>query len=443
MNHKLRWRLIALLGLILYGLSMLSIIRLALNNIIFFAFLATTSIAIVYTAWLTFTGEGKRFRRGAIFLTLSLITLGVEIIVFVSKEDNLRYLMVAAVLTGLYMVVFSTFRTQYWQEKRLKRLTSKEIPFKKSYLIVNPKSGNGRAIKAKTPQAAEKMGIKVLVTKKGQRVEDLARKAVDDGADVLGISGGDGSIGTVAKVAIEKDLPMVVLPGGTRCHFARDIGMLPRQINDALSSFYGVERRIDVGKINDRIFMNNASFGVYADIVNNEAYRNSKITVTRKVLREILSGKKPPYDLKIDSHGHKFTKAVMVLIGVNRYNTINLMELGQRARLDEGVLQINVVSKISNTIIADVVRNVSINKIEQASSLEEFSQWETKSIKINGKGKKLVVGVDGECEEYTSPVTVEVMHKALRLYVPPEGMRSRPQKAFSRLGLKQLWEAFK
>ena len=441
MKFNLRWRLISLLAIVLYVLSTLAIIRLALTNLIFFAFLATTSIAIVYTAWLTFTGEGKQFRRGALLLTASLITLAIEIIVFVSEENNLRYLLVAAILTSLYLIVFSLFRKEYWQEKLLKHITSKEISFKKPYLILNPKSGNGRAIKAKTPHAAEKMGIKVLIMKKGENVEGLARKAVEDGADVLGISGGDGSIGTVAKVAIENDLPMVVLPGGTRCHFARDIGMLPKQINDALSSFYGVERRIDVGKINDRVFMNNASFGVYADIVNNKEYRNNKITITRRVLRQILSGNKKPYDLSIDNHGHKFNKAIMVLIGVNRYNTINLMELGQRPRLDEGVLQINVLSKVTNQLIANVLRNASINQIEQTSSLEEFSQWETKKIEISGKGKKVVVGVDGECEEYSSPVNVEIMPKALRLFVPPEGMRSRPQKAFSRRGFKQLWEA--
>ncbi len=443
MNYKLRWRLISLLAIILYLLSTLAIIRLALTNILFFAFLATTSIAIVYTGWLTFTGQGKQFRRGTMLLAASLITLAIEIIVFVSEENNLRYLLVAAILSALYSVVFSLLRKQYWQEKRLKHIASKEIKFKKPYLILNPKSGNGRAIKAKTPHAAEKMGIKVLIMKKGESVEDLARKAVDEGADVLGISGGDGSIGTVAKVAIENNLPMVVLPGGTRCHFARDIGMLPKQINDALSSYYGVERRIDVSKINDRIFMNNASFGVYADIVNNEDYRNKKITVTRRVLREILSGTKKPYALNINNNGHKFSKAIMVLIGVNRYNTINLMELGQRPRLDEGVLQINVLSKVSNELIANVLRNATINQIEQTSSLEEFSQWETKKIEIAGKGKKVVVGVDGECEEFSSPVNVEIMPKALRLYVPPEGMRSRPEKAFSRRGLKQLWEAVK
>src|SRR5690606_33418510 len=106
--------------------------------------------------------------------------------------------------------------------------------------------------------------------------QKLARQAIQDGADVLGISGGDGSIGAVAKVAMEYDVPLVVLPGGTRCHFARDLGLDPRYLVDGLDGFKGVERRIDVGDINGRVFLNNISLGAYADIVDHKEYREQK-----------------------------------------------------------------------------------------------------------------------------------------------------------------------
>ena len=102
-----------------------------------------------------------------------------------------------------------------------------------------------------------------------------------DGADLLGVAGGDGTQALVAAVAAEHDVPLLVISAGTRNHFALDLGLDredPSRCLDALQD--GVELRVDLGFIAGRPFVNNASFGAYAVIVQSPAYRDDKARTT-------------------------------------------------------------------------------------------------------------------------------------------------------------------
>ena len=113
-------------------------------------------------------------------------------------------------------------------------------------------------------------------------VGELARQAVADGADLLGVAGGDGTQALVAAVAAEHDVPLLVISAGTRNHFALDLGLDredPSRCLDALGDG-GVELRVDLGFIAGRPFVNNASFGAYAAIVQSPAYRDDKARTT-------------------------------------------------------------------------------------------------------------------------------------------------------------------
>ena len=108
-------------------------------------------------------------------------------------------------------------------------------------------------------------------------VAALARDAVARGADLLGVAGGDGTQALVAGIAAEHDLPFLVISAGTRNHFALDLGLDrddPSTCLDGLTD--GVEIRVDLGVIGGRTFVNNASFGAYAEIVQSPAYRDDK-----------------------------------------------------------------------------------------------------------------------------------------------------------------------
>jgi putative intracellular protease/amidase len=148
-------------------------------------------------------------------------------------------------------------------------------PPKRAFLIMNPRSGGGKVAKFGLKEKAEALGAQVALLD-GPGIVDvaaLARQAVADGADLLGVAGGDGTQALVAGIAAEHNLPFLVISAGTRNHFAMDLGLDrddPATCLDALTD--GVEQRIDLGIIGDRTFVNNASFGAYAEVVESPAY---------------------------------------------------------------------------------------------------------------------------------------------------------------------------
>ena len=141
-------------------------------------------------------------------------------------------------------------------------------------------------------------GVEVVVLRPGDDLEQLARAAIDAGADVIGMAGGDGSQAVVASVASERGVAMVVVPAGTRNHFALDLGLDRRDVVGALDAFGEArERRIDLGDVNGRAFVNNVSLGLYANIVRSPEYRDAKIETTLSALPTLLGPGSRPFDL--------------------------------------------------------------------------------------------------------------------------------------------------
>jgi len=443
MKLSIFWRLVATTALAAFAGCVWIIIDLTISTPLLLLLTLTTAGVSCYGVWLIFTGTGARQAWGWVVALTSVIALFIEIIFLIKNSLELGQLILLVILATTYVLLLRILRRQYWIQKRaLKQDELSTTSFKQPVLIINPKSGNGRAIKAGIDRLARDQGIRVMVTKKTDSIEGLARAEAKKGADVLGVSGGDGTLGAVAKVALECNLPLVILPGGTRCHFARDLGLDPEQIVDSLASFHGVERRIDVGDINGRIFLNNASFGLYADIVDEPNYREHKVATSRTVLKELLDGSRPRYSLNYkDGQGKRHATATQLLVGVNEYQTLKLFELGHRDKLDAGVLQVTAITELNDQTIRQLMTTLTLTKFFSDKTPDNFQQWTTTSFTVNSKQSKLIVGVDGEREAYAAPVKVTIRHKALRVIVPPEGIRDRRHSPIGRRVITKLLEA--
>lgn len=158
---------------------------------------------------------------------------------------------------------------------------------------MNPRPGGGKAERFDLKRQAEALGAEVVLLEGPETtdVETVARKAVERGADLLGVAGGDGTRALVAGVAAEYDLPFLVISAGTGNHFASDLGLDladPGRCLDALSD--GVELRVDLGTIDGRTFVNNASFGAYAQVVQSPAYRDAKTGTILQMLPDVIAG---------------------------------------------------------------------------------------------------------------------------------------------------------
>ena len=124
--------------------------------------------------------------------------------------------------------------------------------------------------------ARELPGARVSYAEMGANVQTLARSAIAEGATVVVAGGGDGTVNAIASVVVGTDVVLGVLPLGTRNHFAKNLG-LPVEIDGALRSLAaGKTTSVDVGAVNDRIFVNNSGLGLYPDVVHSRERRHKQ-----------------------------------------------------------------------------------------------------------------------------------------------------------------------
>ena len=282
------------------------------------------------------------------------------------------------------------------------------------YLIMNPRSGGGKVGRFGLDEKAAALGAEVALLDGPELVDvaELARRAVANDADLLGVAGGDGTQALVAGVAAEHDLPFLVVSAGTRNHFAMDLGLNrehPDADLDALTD--GVEVRLDLGVIGGRTFVNNASFGAYAEVVQSPAYRDDKAGTTLQMLPDLLSGHQGP-ELVVRIDGEvTIERPKALLVSNNPYEMGDLAGLGRRGRLDTGVLGVVAVTVDSAAQAAGLIRG------RQARGLRRLAARE---VVVESDAPEISVGIDGEAVMMATPVHCTIRPGALRVRLPKD-----------------------
>jgi diacylglycerol kinase family enzyme len=211
-------------------------------------------------------------------------------------------------------------------------------------LFVNPRSGDGAAGRNRVVERARERAVDTVILGPGDDLTTRAEEVVAAGADALGMAGGDGSLADVAAVAAGHGLPFVCIPVGTRNHFALDVGVDRQDVPGALDAFTdGVERLIDVGQVNGRIFLNNVSLGIYGEAVQQASYRDTKARTLAETARLVLGpgGRMPALRLTDDA-GREHARPSVLLVSNNPY-VLNGPGLGTRPTLAGGQLGILVI----------------------------------------------------------------------------------------------------
>jgi diacylglycerol kinase family enzyme/uncharacterized membrane protein HdeD (DUF308 family) len=311
-------------------------------------------------------------------------------------------------------------------------------PPARPWLLVNPRSGDGTAGRVGLVDGARVRGISVHELVPGDDPATLAREAVAAGADAVGVAGGDGSLGLVAAVAVELDVPFVCVPAGTRNHFAHDLGLDRADPLAALDAFTGPERRIDVAMVGDRMFLNNVSLGTYADVVAEPGYRARRLATTQGVLRAAVRGERARLAVEFaDPDGRRHEEVLVLLVANNSYQLQRASELGARDRLDEGVLQVSALRARTGAALARVVAKATVRRPATGAA---WAQWETAALRVDSKLPDLPAGVDGETVVLATPLEFRILPRALRVLVPdtprPPAPRPRP---LSPSALRRLW----
>ncbi|MGW0997722.1 diacylglycerol/lipid kinase family protein [Streptomyces sp. NPDC002523] len=355
--------------------------------------------------------------RGALRLLGALVVVAVPIAIVVLFVH--RWLWLTALVSSLcWGLALACARAALRRSRPRRPMRATAVPRPdRPVLIMNPRSGGGKVGRFGLVERAEELGARVILLGPSVRtdVTVLARQAVAEGADLLGVAGGDGTQALVAAVAAEHDLPFLVVSAGTRNHFAMDLGLDrsdPARCLDALTD--GEELRVDLGDVSGRAFVNTVSFGVYADVVQHPEYRDDKAGTALNLMPDLLVGEGVRrLDARVDDTALSSQQAL--LVSNNPYAAPDEFGSGaRRPRLDDGELG---------------VLGIRVEGAAQAAELAVLGSQSTgltvmtaHRVEVTSDEDEIPVAVDGEALRMATPVVCSLRPGALRVLVP----RDRP-----------------
>jgi diacylglycerol kinase family enzyme len=299
-------------------------------------------------------------------------------------------------------------------------------------VVMNPRSGGGKVARFRLVERAQAAGAQVRLTGPDQDPASLAAAAIAEGATILGVAGGDGTVSAVAAVAAEARRPLVVVPAGTRNHFARDLGLDLRNPASALTALRtGDAAPVDLGLVGPRVFVNNVSFGAYADALLTPGYRESKARTFAEIAPGYLDGQQS-VDAVVDTPQGPVQSPQAVLMSNNPYHISTLRHLGRRFALDTGQLGGIVLKRPAGAPPPDPLPRLRRELQQQGHAGppgEGVITWTAARITLRGTAASLPAGIDGEAVLLQLPIVCEIRPGALQVLLPRQrpGIPTRPR----------------
>lgn len=285
-------------------------------------------------------------------------------------------------------------------------------PLHSPVLFYNPKSGGGKAERFHLVREAHARGVAPIELHFGDDLAALVHAAIDNGADAVGVAGGDGTQAVVAAVAAERGLPYVCVPAGTRNHFALDLGVDRDDVVGALDAFTkGGERIVDLAEVNGRVFVNNVSLGVYAEAVRSAGYRDAKLRTIADTVPMVLGPGGRGLDLRwTGADGLEHNTGAVVLVSNDPYRLGRVLASGTRPSLDAGVLGIAVAAGGAD------------------SNQRRVAAWSAATFEVRSNGP-VTAGIDGEAATLDPPLRFRSRPLALRVLIAPQHPGASPSAA--------------
>ncbi len=252
---------------------------------------------------------------------------------------------------------------------------------------------------------------------------DLGRLALDvrrlvyDGFDTIVAAGGDGTVSAVAHHVAGTPARMGVLPTGTLNHFARDLG-LPLELDAAVGVVVrGETKAVDVGSVNGRTFVNNASLGLYVDQVRMRAKLKRRLWKWVSALVAGLAALRRARSLRItiETDGvRRRRRCAMVLVGNGEYGLREGVPT-ERARLDAATLSLYLFTE---TRRLGLVLGALLVLMRKASTVRRLESENGTAFTLHVSRRRVPIVIDGEATRMRSPLRFRSMPGALSVLVP-------------------------
>ncbi len=437
-----RQRIQAIIALVCLAALILLVVAALLRNP---AILVVGIVGLLVTAWGAWWAITEQMPRRAVGVVVAVVGLILILFGLIRGITNTE----SAILQGVLVIALVGLAASQARLALVRGLHESDTVAAAApqhpVLIANPKSGGGKVEKFDLVTKARAQGVEVVLLNPGDDLEQLARDAIARGADCLGMAGGDGSQALVASVATEHDLPFVCISAGTRNHFALDLGLDRADPSAGLIAFSeGVERRIDFATIGyekdgvaeERLFVNNASMGVYATIVQEEGYRDAKRQTSLELLPQLLGNQDEPFDLQFTApDGTAVDGAFVILVSNNPYVMGPKLDVSQRRSITTGQLGVFAVTATTGAEAAKLVTRTAVGMGARDPNLFDFA---TEEFTVKSRSGSAFVGVDGEALELPTPLVFRIHPGGLRIRVPEDSTQRLQRRHARNVGVGSL-----
>jgi YegS/Rv2252/BmrU family lipid kinase len=237
---------------------------------------------------------------------------------------------------------------------------------------------------------------------------------------LLIVGGGDGTVSAAASALAGTDTLLGILALGTLNHFARDLG-IPSDLDEAAKLIArGIERRVDVGEMNGRVFINNSAIGLYPlmvvdrDLQRKRLGRSKRLAMLLASLRTLARFNHYRLTLTVNEERTGRVDTPLLFVGNNDYR-IDIGAPGERQRLDRGELCVFVLRKKTRLgFIAATIRALSNrSRTDDVVQLEDVQR-----LRVSTGRSYLTVSLDGEVVRAAPPLDYTVKARALRVVAP-------------------------
>ena len=260
------------------------------------------------------------------------------------------------------------------------------------------------------------------------QLEAMARSMAEQAKTSDGIlvaAGGDGTINTVAGKAVEAGCTFGVLPQGTFNYFGRTHG-IPEDLADAVRALLDAQvQAVQVGMVNDRIFLVNASIGLYPQILeereaDKKQFGRSRLVALLSMIKTALGA--PEY-LRIEMHRDGKTQKMrtpMLFVGNNRLQIEQLGIDPLSSALDDGKLVAIAPRSVGRIGMIGLMVRGALGRLGEARNLVAFGfrSLGVKQVTLYGKRRRIKVATDGEVTLIDTPLTFRVLEGQLMLLKP-------------------------
>jgi diacylglycerol kinase family enzyme len=253
----------------------------------------------------------------------------------------------------------------------------------------------------------------------GGGIAKHSKRAIEEGADLLIVGGGDGSVSAAAGVLAGTRTRLGILPLGTLNHFARDLG-IPTELHAAAELIaHGNTRGIDLAEVNGRIFINNSAIGLYPLMVIDRDLQQKRLGRSKRLAMLVASARTllrfGHYRLTLTVNDQKArVDTPLLFVGNNDYR-LDIGAPGHRETLEDGRLSVFVMRKKTRSgLVAASIRAL----FNRARADDMVRVEDVQRLLVSSRRSHLVISVDGEVEAATPPLDYRVRKAALNVIVP-------------------------